>query len=202
MTVTDICSLFDAHFIADKQEQLDDEYITSSMNIYTDGTYDYEINEKNGLIMLTNVHNANYLIFVTELGHLFLAIYKYTPESEFTNITTDLTKLKRQISNEPQNTLDDNNIKLDIGDIISKDDQLININNFKCLDCNNKLIFNKPSNNTDTIIAYCNNCAVEYALIPSKFYIIKAKKEIYVNSKNARDLNSILTPTAKKENKE
>lgn len=194
-----VCNLFDSYFIAEKQNQLNKEYKAVSDNIITDGNYDHRING-DGYIVISNIsETANYLIFIDQNGDLFLAVYKYTPSIKFKDITDAGIKIRKNTGIKKHSVLADSTSLIPSfvkPSDITQSGLLVDINTFKCPDCKKNMIFGKFPE-SETIIAYCKNCQMEYALVPSKYYVIKARKQLY-NSPDERN-PELLTDKKKNE---
>ena len=185
MTFENVLDLFDNYYIADTQAALNQEYIANSSSIYCDGTYDHHV-KSDGYIKIYNISNtANYIIFLDKNGDLFISIYKYIDEAKFKQIVDYLNDLRKSTGIRRHST---NHLHLSE---IEADSNIFDINTLECLECNNELRFTKVKN-SDTIVGYCHRCNIEYALIPSKFYVLKAVKHLYSDNQNARDFSKIL----------
>ena len=179
MTLQNICDLFDSYYIADKQDELLTNYTSSSSMIFTDGTYDDYVGS-DGNIHISNLSTGStYICFKDEYNKIFISIYKYIYDGKFKDIISALNKLRETtgIKRIGSDDLEDH----------FTPNKLIDINTFKCPDCNSNMIWAKASKTSDTIVAYCNKCDMEYALVPSRYYIIKAKKKLYSDNSNSRN---------------
>jgi uncharacterized protein YbaR (Trm112 family) len=175
--IDDVCSKFDSYFVAEKQNQIDKRYRASSDIIFSDGKFDHHINSE-GYIVIENVRDANYLIFTDQTGDVRLIIYQNTPSFKFKDIIDRCNQIREttgEIKSEDKN--DNSDIKIS--------ERLIDINTFVCPTCNGKMTLIKPKSTSETIVAYCKKCNIEYVLVPSKYYVIKAQKQFY-NSTNER----------------
>lgn len=177
----EICEMFDSYFIADKQNQLNKKYIASSDIIFSDGKFNHHINT-DGYIVIDNIEDANYIIFLDQSGDAYIAIYQYTPAHKFKDIT-DKNKQLRDSTGIKKHSIIADTIVPDV-DLSEK---LVDINEFCCPGCGGKMKFLKVKSSNETIVAYCESCKTEYVLIPSKYYVIKAKKQFY-NSTNERNI--------------
>lgn len=178
-----VCNLFDSYFIAEKQNQLNKEYKAVSDNIVTDGDCDHRING-DGYVIISNVNKVtNYLIFIDQNGDLFLAVYKYTPNAKFKDITDAGLKIRESTGIKKHAVLADSASSISSfvkSADITQSELLVDINNFKCPECKKSMIFGKVPE-SETIVAYCKSCQIEYAMVPSKYYIIKARKQLYTS---------------------
>jgi len=172
MTLDNICTLFDSYYIAEKRSELNTKYIASSELIYSDGQFNHRINS-DGYITIDNVKDAEYIIFIDQNGDVFIAIYKYIYDLKFKDIITNVNKIRSSTGMRKHSIVSHE----DTPNKIIPSGNVIDVNNFKCSVCNNDLEFSKLKN--ATVLAVCKKCNVEYALVPSKYYILKAKKQIY-----------------------
>lgn len=192
MTLNELCSLFDEYEIVDTQIQVDREYYSSSEFIYSDGEVISNINNE-GYIHITAAHRANYIMFIGINKRIYICIYKYTSKTEYKEISCKLDKLKKSIGETIENYED---IKKEIEESKHKHEdgfnELININEFTCQECNSneKMVFTRSKTNPDALETKCNKCKTEYTFVPSKYYRISSKKIIYFKSdKSSRQIN-------------
>lgn len=184
MTLDNLCSLFDEYEVVDTQIQIDSEYYSSSEVIYSDGEIISGINGE-GYIHIKEVHNANYIMFVTIGKKLYICLYKYIPEVKYKEIIGKLNILKKSIGEIAENC---EHIEKEMEEDRNRDknefDDLININEFKCQECdsNEKMIFSRSKTNPDALETKCNKCKTEYTFVPSKYYRMSSKKIIYFKS--------------------
>lgn len=183
MNLTDLCSLCGQYEIVDTKSQLDKDYYSYSNIIYSDGHVKSHINSE-GYIHITNVENADYIMFIGIDYSIYLGIYHRTPDTKYKEIIDNLNKLKK-ISSEILESKVDND-----KDTLQNTD-LVDINTFTCIQCGS----NKPmkftrnrNNNPDALHCKCDNCKSEYTLVPSKFYRISSKKIVYFKSDESRNI--------------
>lgn len=193
MTLTNVCMLFDSYTVVEKQSQVSNTFFASSEHIFSDGVYHSHI-EKHGYIQITDVENATYIMFVDQSGNIFLNIYKYTQETKYKEIIDNLNTL-RELTGIHHHTYatEDDYLDEEDSDAEKEDVDLpsalrskyIDLNTFVCLDCSTKIRYRKLQN-TDAVIGVCTKCNTEYTLVPSKYYVLKAKKITYKNTTGSR----------------
>lgn len=190
MTLVDLCNFFDRSEIVDTQMDIDRDYYVSIDTIFTDGEYKTTIGT-DGYLQITSVHDATYLMFVDIEHKIYLCIYKYIPESKYKHILQRLQLLKIAIDRLNGNSEED-----DIDNVINGliDDDVIDINEFACIECGNKeLQFRRLKTNSDIICTKCDKCYTEYTFTPSKYYKIASKKIINFKSEKSSRLINIIT---------
>ena len=173
-----ICDLVDSYYIVDKAEKLNSTYLASSTQIYSDGDFNQHVGS-DGNVHISNVINANYIMFLDQNKNIYIAIYRYIYDSKFKEIIDNLINL-RKITGSPKHAKkleESSNMQEDTNTDSEKN--IVNLNEFVCEKCNSDVVWNKPYKDSDTIIAFCKLCGMEYAFIPSKYYVLKAKKKIY-----------------------
>jgi ribosomal protein L37AE/L43A len=201
MTLTNLCTLFDSYNIVDKQTQVSNTFYASSEFIHSDGLVHSHI-EKHGYIEITNVENAYYIMFVDQNGDLFLNIYKYTPETMYKEIIDNMNKIRaatgihrhvdtslsNDVYNDDDTSDDDGNGTAEKEDIdlpASVRSKYVDLNTFTCPECKEKISYHKIKD-SDVVIGTCKKCNTEYTLVPSKYYVLRAKKIIYKNVPGSR----------------
>ena len=185
MTFENILDLFDDHYVAETQAALDQEYTANSNNIFCDGSFEHHV-KSDGYIKIYNIsHDANYVIFLDKDGDLFISIYKYIDEPKYKHIIDHLNELRKTTGVHRHSAH-----SMHLAEI-EHDNNIFDINTLDCLECGNELRFTRIKD-SDTIVGYCHKCNIEYALIPSKFYVLKAVKHLYSDNINARDFRKIL----------
>ena len=181
MILQNVCDLFDSYYIADKREELNNNYIASSTEIHTDGTFKKDI-DSDGFIHISDLSDdASYLIFTDQNNNLFISIYKYIFDGKFKEIINILNKIRTNSGKKRKN---DNECKPSFDPLKN----LIDINTFTCTECDSSLVWKKPNNIADVIMATCKNCGTEYTFIPSKYYVMKSKKQVYKPDHNFRNV--------------
>ena len=191
MTLVDLCNFFDRSEIVDTQMDIDRDYYVSVDTIFTDGEYKTTIGT-DGYLQITSVHDATYLMFVDIEHKIYLCIYKYIPESKYKHILQRLQLLKIAINKLNGTNNDEDDIDNVIEDLI--DDDVIDINNFACTECDNNhnFKFKRLKTNPEIICTKCNICYTEYTLTPSKYYKIASKKTInFKSEKSSRSIHII-----------
>lgn len=217
MKLRNLCSMFDVSSIVDKQSQVSNTFIASSEVIFSDGIVHHHIN-KEGYIEITGIEGEpNYVMFMDQGGEVFINIYRYTPETLYKEIIDNLNKLydemginheyrdvsqitssqviikdtsknnankqeKKSVSN-----IDTSSDRYSLHPQLS--DRVVDMNTFKCPDCGILMKYRKIPN-TDTIIGYCSKCFVEYTLVPSRWYTIKARKVNYSAMQHSRNFTT------------
>ena len=187
MTIYDLCSHFDRSEIVDTQLEIDRDHYASIDTIFTDGEYKTSIGD-NGYLKISNVCNANYIMFIDLENKIYLCIYKYISVSKFKPILQRLQMLKNTINK--LNGSPCNNDNVDIIDNLI-DDDVIDINTFCCIECDSysEFTFTRSKTNPDILQAKCDKCKTEYTFTPSKYYKIASKKCVYFKSeKSSRDI--------------
>lgn len=196
MTFDDVCLLFDECSVVEKQVQVDAEYLAASDIIYSDGVVHQNIN-KEGCIHITSIEgNPTYVMFLNPSGNIFICIYKYMQIQKFTEIVSNVDTLrektgvkhisqrhheKKQHGEEQKKSEDIKPIEDDAPKPINTHElksQLVDINKFKCTQCGGTVKLSKERDG-DTIIAKCLACKTEFYMVPSKYYVISAKKIVY-----------------------
>lgn len=180
MALQNICDLFDSYFIADKQDKLNIDYLASSTQIYSDGEFDQHVGSDEN-VHISNLNGASYIMFLDQNKNIFIAIYRYIYDGKYKEIVDQLNKLRKF-------TGINKHEKSEKVSVENKND-IVDINTFKCPDCDSDMIWSKPYKDSDTIVSMCKKCNIEYALIPSKYYVIKAKKRLYKSNNNFRNIN-------------
>lgn len=205
MRLRNLCKMFDVASIVEKQSQVSGKFTASSENIYSDGHVHQRINSE-GYIEITKIDgNPNYVIFLDRNGEIFIQIYKYTPDTLYKRIIDDLNKLCDELGvyhehvdisqitanidpktnqNQVHHQTQHDGPSLTLPDSLKS--RVIDINTFKCPDCNIGISYRKIPN-SDAIIGFCSKCFVEYTLMPSRFYVIKSKKVNYPAIKESRN---------------
>lgn len=93
MTLTNLCNLADAYYIAKHKYEINQDHIASSNLIYSDGTSKHHVNN-DGYIHITSVDDASYLIYLDQEGNVFLWIYELTPEIRYKEIIDNMNTLR------------------------------------------------------------------------------------------------------------
>lgn len=184
MTLTDLCSNFDQYEIVEHQMQIDRSFYSISDIIYTDGELEKNIN-KTGYIHIRSVKNANYLMFIDMQHKLYLCIYQYIPKTKYKAILRGMHSLREVLTDHTSTA------QVNINHHI--EDDVIDINLFKCTECNseNKLVFTRSKTNPEALETICKDCRTEYVFVPSKYYKLSSKKVIYFKSKESSRIVSI-----------
>lgn len=178
-----LCESFDHCFIAEKQIDMNRKFISSSDDIFTDASnYDHKIDNE-GYIVISNIDGANYVVFLDKYKELYLAIYQYTPKSEYQDIINAGNRMrekhmigKKQDKKEPEKTSETKKVNESHDKEIDYS-KLVDINKFtRCLSCNTELTRVKDNN---SFVYTCNKCKLEYTLVPSRYYVIKSRKQFY-----------------------
>lgn len=183
MELINLCQLCDQYEIVDTKPQLDRDYYSHSNSIYSDGRVISHINSE-GYIHITNVEDADYIMFAGINHAIYLGIYKYTPEVKYKEILDRLNRLKNMTAEMLEENIN-NNVKT-----VTQNTDLVDINNFACDQCGyiDKLQFTRSPTNPDALICKCNQCKSEYTLVPSRYYRISSKKIVYFKSEDSRDI--------------
>lgn len=180
MILEDLCDLFDASYVADKQNQLDKTYLASSEFIFSDGHYSHHVNS-DGYISISNLTGANYIMFLDVNGDIFLAIYKYIPQSKYQDIVENVTSIRNATGMKKHSIVkaaDPVNTNIDHTEVV-KNDLLVDINNFRCPECKGEMFIKRLNKNPEDLNAKCVKCHTEYILTPSRYYVIKSKTRRY-----------------------
>jgi hypothetical protein len=176
---------FDVFEIVDNHLDLDREFLSVSERIFTDGEVKFNVNRE-GYLHITSVQNAMYILFIDTEHNLYCCVFKYIPTTKFKEIIRHAGVLKR---------ITENDYKIDkdyLDDGINVEDDLIDINEFTCTecDCEDTLIFTRSATNPDALITKCNKCCTDYTFVPSKYYKLSSKKVIYFKSeKSSRNID-------------
>lgn len=196
MILSNICALFDSYDVVEKSSQVYGPMYASSEHIFTDGNYHSHI-DKNGYIEIYEISDANYIMFLDQTGAIYIKVYKYTPETTYKEIINNLnmlrklTGIKSKVDEDPDDSTEDDNIQEDDKEDIKIPDSLrskyVDINTFVCPECDGKMRYAKI-NGTDAILARCAKCSTEYTLMPSKYYVIRAKKITYKSQAGRRNV--------------
>ena len=176
---------FDVFEIVDTSLDMDRDFLSVSEKMASDGNIESNINSK-GYIHITSVKNATYLMFIDTEHNLYCCVYKYIPTTKFKEIIRHSGELKRIIENDYEINKDH------LEDGIHVEEDLIDINNFTCTECDSEetLNFARSNSNPDAIITRCTKCKTEYTFVPSKYYRLSSKKVIYFKSeKTSRNVN-------------
>ena len=192
MELMDLCSLFDRSEIVDSQTQIDREYYASTDTIYSDGEVKTNVT-RDAYIHITSVRGVpNYLMFVDIESKIYLCVYKYIPATKYKIIRQQLQILKTQLDRLNEHEWDD--------DIIDEyiDDDVVDINTFKCTECNSTEEFNfiRSKTNPEAIETKCKICKTEYIFVPSKYYKMSSKKVVYHKSEKSSRQIAIMTPSS------
>lgn len=182
MNLANLCRLFDQCEIVDTQIQIDKDYFATIENIYSDGNFKTNVTRE-GFIHITSVKDANYIMYIDRQYHICACIYKYTLETSYKEIIDRLNGL-RDVLDKVKGS-DDDEITNSINNHI--DDDVIDINLFICTecDCKEKMEFTRSKTNPDALISVCNMCKTEYTFVPSKYYKLSSKKNIYFKSEKS-----------------
>ena len=195
MILSNICSMFDSYDVVEKASQIYGPLYASSEHIFTDGTYHSHIN-KNGYIEIYEIADANYIMFLDQTDAIYIKLYKYTPETMYKEIINNLNMLRKLtgIKSKVDDDSEDDDIEPEAEE--SKEDikipdslrsKYVDINTFVCPECTGKMRYSKI-NGTDAIIVRCAKCSTEYTLMPSKYYVIRAKKITYKSQTGRRNV--------------
>ena len=179
MNLADICTIADSYYIAENKLELNQEYLSSSELIHSDGTFSHHIN-KDGYIVIYDIVDANYIVFIDQSGDLFLGIYRYIQDIKFKEIIDNMNVIRNQTG------MHKHNASVEVTDIepnrecdpVLKDaaDDLVNINNMICTECGSKDFVEPFAYDSDkNITCQCKTCSTIYKLSPSKYYAIKSK---------------------------
>lgn len=202
MTLNNLSRLFDQCEIVDTQIQIDKDYFATVDSIFTDGEYRTNITS-GGFIHINSVKDANYIMYIDRQYNVCACIYKYTLETMYKEIIDRLNGL-REILDKVKSINGDYDEELlnSINNHI--DDDVIDINLFVCTecDCKDKMEFNRSKTNPDALIAICDICKTEYTFVPSKYYKLSSKKNIYFKSEKSSRLIKISEPKKKNEYKQ
>lgn len=189
MKLENLCDLFDSHEIVDKKDALSKVYVASSSIIYSDGEFDQYV-DKDGYVRITNITDAMYIMFLDIEGDLFISIYKYIPETHYKEVIDRMNKIRNQMGMQRHNNIhSDFFVDLEKSSLLETDNTLVDVNNLKCGECGNNM--RKKFKKDKDIVAICDTCNLKYLLIPSKYYVIKAKEILYSSISNELDLNNI-----------
>ena len=189
LTLPTICSMFDNYYIANHKADLNKTYLASSELIYSDGTYRHHV-DKEGYIVITEVSDANYLIYIDQCGDICLWVYENIIEVKYKDIVDSLNTLREQtkmhkhtinnhdvcaIKEEHLTELYEKEPKREEDPIlVNAPAEIVNINSFTCSECGSTS-FEAQRKQNGKFKYICMNCKTKYILIPSKYYIIKSK---------------------------
>lgn len=184
MTLANLCSMFDSYYIAAHRTELDHKYIASSELIYSDGIFKHHV-DKDGYIVIKQVQDADYLIYIDQSGNICIWIYQNTLESKYKEIIDtcnkirDLTKMHRhsteaRVTENKSITVDHKDESEDDEIIKSSPVEVININTFRCTECESRK-FDVKILNSGAFKYKCKKCKTIFKLVPSKYYIISSK---------------------------
>ena len=196
----DILELADLAFIIKHQAEINVvEHISYSTAIYSDGKFSTKINKDTGYIIIYDIINASYLVYLDKNQKVVLYIFEYISTALIKNVIDAITDAKKQIqlvdslsntnieTNTSTNDLDSINyhqFKTDneIYRKILHNANLIDINNMVCDECNQSN-FKTPvlCDDNRTIEFQCKNCYTIYRLKPSKFYVLDSKT-VFINN--------------------
>ena len=185
MTLVDLCGLFDQYEIVDTQINIDRDFYSISEKIYTDGDELKTNVTQEAYIHITSVHNANYLMFIDRDHNIYICIYKYIPTTKYKEIVEQLHILR---------SLSSTFNEYDSGECnICVNDDVIDINEFKCTECHSeeKLKYYRSKTNPEALQAKCDNCKTEYTFVPSKYYKLSSKRIVYFKSEKSSRLIDI-----------
>ena len=179
MNLLNVCAIADIYYIAENKLELDQEYLSSSELIYSDGTFSHHIN-KDGYIKIFDIYDANYLVFIDQNGNLFLAVYKFIADNKFKDIINAMNSIREQtgMHKHDKSANEDTNISPETIN------ELVDINNMVCSVCGSTEFY-EPfvyNENKRDINCQCKSCNTIYELAPSKYYVIKSKKIFIPNS--------------------
>ena len=189
MNLINLCAMADSYYIAEHKAEINQNYLSSSELIYTDGECEHHIN-RDGYIEISNITNANYIVFMDQAGNVFLSIYKYILDVKYKDVLDALNQLRAQTGmykhnanyEVPKNNLDVNPNKIEPlreDDEILKlgPDELVNVNSMKCSICGSTDFIEPFKYDYNwNIKCQCKKCNTIYTLIPSKYYLVKSKK--------------------------
>jgi hypothetical protein len=176
---------FDVFEVVDNHLDLDREFFSVSEKIFSDGEIKSSVNRA-GYIHITSVQNATYVTFIDTERNLYCCVFKYIPTTKFKEIMRNAGILKRIIENDYKINKDH------LEDGINVEDDLVDINEFTCTecDCEDNLIFIRSETNPDALTTKCHNCQTEYTFVPSKYYRLSSKKLIFFKSeKTSRSID-------------
>lgn len=171
MNLSNVCAISDTYYIAENKLELNQEYLSSSELIYTDGNYNSHIN-KDGYIKIFDVYDANYLVFIDESGNLFLAVYKFIADIKFKDIINAINDIREQTGMHKH----DKSANKKEDEVSESIDELVDINNMTCDVCGSEDFVEPFKYDKDrNITCQCKGCNTIYKLSPSKYYAIKSK---------------------------
>ena len=176
---------FDLFEVVENHLDLDREFFSVSENIFSDGDIKSNVNRE-GYIHITSIQNASYVALIDTEHNLYCCVFKYIPTTKFKEIIRNAGVLKRIIENDYK--IDKNHLE----DGIGVEDDLVDINEFTCTecDCEDDLVFIRSETNPDAISTKCPKCQTEYTFVPSKYYRLSSKKVIYFKSEDSsRNIN-------------
>lgn len=185
ITLKQVCNSFKTFQAYDKREYLSNkEYTVFCDVIFCDGTYDHRLNSE-GDIIISNVKNANYIAYLDHENRSRLDVYKYVPNHMYKDIMELADKLDAEANKTNPNNIGQSYESNQIA-MVSPSDKLIDINEPICPVCGEPIKLTVISA-AEVIMGLCEECMVEYSLVPSKYYVIKTKKQFY-SSDNERKL--------------
>ena len=176
---------FDLFEVVDNHLDLDREFFSVSENLFSDCEIKSNVNRE-GYIHITSIQNATYIMLIDTEHNLYCCVFKYIPTTKFKEIIRNAGVLKRIIENDYKINKDH------LEDGINVEDDLVDINEFTCTecDCEDALIFTRSDTNLDALTSKCNKCHTEYTFVPSKYYRLSSKKVVFFKSeKSSRNIN-------------
>lgn len=184
MTLNNLSRLFDQCEIVDTQMQIDKDYFATVNNIYSDGEFKTNITRE-GFIHINSVKNASYIIYVDRKYNICACIYKYALETIYKEIIDRLNALRDVVDKIKNNSNNYDEVIESVNTHI--DDDVIDINSFICTECEckDKMEFHRSKTNPEALITVCNLCKTEYTFVPSKYYKLSSKKNIYFKSEKS-----------------
>lgn len=156
----EVCSLFDGYYIANSTLQMNKKYIALSSIIYSDGSYTKDAH-RDGYVHIENIRDASYIIFINANEEIYLAVYKYIPESKLADVEVKFKELRSLLPS----IADANNDGL-------PDNNTINMEDPRCPFCNEPIVVCNSSMDKMLHISKCNICKKGYTLEPDENFKI------------------------------
>ena len=193
MTLEQLVKLSDVYFIAKHKIELVQDYITISDIIFSDGTFSHHI-LPDGYIEITDLKNANFIVFADKNQEIFLGIYINILESKFKIIVDAIQSIKNQLNlvKNTTNTTEETESNIETQEEISQEEviirdvdtnqkdetTLLDIVDFACLDCGSTEMTPFKYNLMGDITTQCKHCKTIFTLTPSRYYVLKSRTSL------------------------
>lgn len=180
---------------------------TSYASIETDGKFKTSIDADSKLLLISNLTNAEYIIYLDENDKVILYIYSRIPEIKLKEIKdgahrlwNHLIELNKQQTDEEEEqkastAKSDTSTAMISAEQLTHDEAikkmllynegLVDLNNMHCNVCDHNEFFDFVlCDDMKTIEAQCAHCYTIYRLIPSKYYVVHSRTIFVDNEKN------------------